>query len=122
MTTLPSNQHADIARYFLSKSDREFAAGDVLSGSELLWGAAAHALITVAQRNGWHYDSHGALRNASKQLAVLHQRPRWVTEFDEAEQFHINFYHGQLSDAVIARDRPKVGRFVRRLLSLLMVQ
>ena len=49
MTTLPQNQHVSIARRFLDKSEREFAANDQLNGAELLWGAAAHALIAAAQ-------------------------------------------------------------------------
>ena len=33
-----------------------------------------HALIAVAQEYGWHFDSHGAFRNAVKTLAALHQK------------------------------------------------
>ena len=122
MTTFPQNQHVSITRQFLVKSDREFAAGDELNGAELLWGAVAHALIAVAQEHGWHYDSHGALRNVAKQLAELHQRPQWFSELDTAENFHIHFYHGRLTNRQLSADRPKVGRFVNRLLSLLVVQ
>ena len=122
MTTLPLNQHINTAHYFLEKSIREFAEDDELSGSELLWGAAAHALIGVAQQHGWHFDSHGALRNIAKTLADLHTRPQWVTEFHTAERFHTHFYHGRLTVSEIRRDRPQVARFVNRLLCLLVLQ
>ena len=122
MTTFPQNQHVSIAQDFLDKSEREFAADDQLNGAELLWGAAAHALIAVAQEYGWHFDSHGAFRNAVKTLAALHQRPQWISELDTAENFHIHFYHGRLTDRQITLDRPKVVRFVNRLLGLLVVQ
>ena len=122
MTTFAPNQHADIARYFLDKSVREFAAGDELSGAELLWGAAAHALIAVALEHRWHYDSHGAMKNVVRQLATLHQRPQWFSDFDTAERFHAHFYHGRLTNRQIEIDRPKVSRFVNRLLSLLVVK
>lgn len=118
MTTFPQNQHISIARHFLEKSEREFAASDEHNGAELLWGAAAHALIAVAQEHGWHYDSHGAFRNAIKALAALHQRPQWISDLDTAENFHIHFYHGRLANHQIELDRPKVARFVNRLLSL----
>ena len=122
MTTFPQNQHVSIAGDFLDKSAREFAAGEELNGAELLWGAAAHALIAVAQENGWPYDSHGALRNVAIRLETNHRRPQWRSDFNIAEYFHTHFYHGRLTDRRIARDRPKVGRFVNRLLSLLVVQ
>ena len=41
--------HAQTAEGFLADSDREFAAGDVLQASEKLWGAAAHAMMAVAE-------------------------------------------------------------------------
>ena len=122
MTTFPQNQHISIARGFLEKSEREFAASDELNGSELLWGAAVHALIAVAQEHGWHYDSHGAFRNAIKTLAALHQRPQLISDLDTAENFHTHFYHGRLTGRQITADRPKVHRFVNRLLSLLVLQ
>ncbi len=122
MTTLPPNQHISVARHFLDKSVHEFVAGEELNGAELLWGAAAHALIAVALEHGWHYDSHGALRNVARQLVTLHRRPQWFTDFDTAERFHTHFYHGRLTAREIAADRPKVSRFVNRLLSLLVVQ
>ncbi len=122
MTTFPQNQHISIARRFLDKSHREFADGDELNGAELLWGAAAHALIAVAQENGWQYDSHGALRNVAIRLETSGQRPQWRSDFNTAEHFHTHFYHGRLTDRQIIADRPKVGRFVNRLLTLTVVQ
>ena len=122
MTTFTQNQHASIARRFLDKSAFEFDAGEELNGAELLWGAAAHALIAVAQENGWHYDSHGALRNVTIRLETNERRPQWRSDFNTAERFHTHFYHGRLTAREVALDRPKVGRFVNRLLALLVVQ
>ena len=44
--------HSRTAQEFLAASDREFAAGDALQASEKLWGAAAHAIMAVAQQQG----------------------------------------------------------------------
>ena len=122
MTTFTQSRHANIARQFLDKSAREFTAGDELNGAELLWGAAAHALIAVALEHGWHYDSHGAMKNVVRQLATFQHRPQWFSDFDTAERFHAHFYHGRLTYRQIEVDRPKVSRFVNRLLSLLVVK
>ncbi len=122
MTTFTQNRHVEIARRFLDKSAHEFTAGDELNGAELLWGAAAHALIAVAMERGWRYDSHGSLRNVIRQLTTAQRRPQWFSDFDTAERFHTHFYHGRLTNREIAADRPKVGRFINRLLSILVVQ
>ena len=42
-------EHAQTAREFLAASDREFAAGDHLQGSEKLHGAATQAIIAICQ-------------------------------------------------------------------------
>lgn len=122
MTTFTQSRHVSVARRFLDKSAREFTDGDSLNGAELLCGAAAHALIAVALDHAWNYDSRGALKNVVRQLAALHHRPQWFSDFDTAERFHAHFYHGRLTDAQITADRPKVARFVNRLLSRLMLQ
>ena len=51
MTTkeMTVSEHAQTARDFLAASDREFAAGDHLQGSEKLYGAATQAVIAICQ-------------------------------------------------------------------------
>jgi hypothetical protein len=64
--------HALTAQDFLTASDREFAAGDVLQASEKLWGAAgaaAHAIMAVANQRGLDHGTHRALINAARQIA-----------------------------------------------------
>ena len=53
MTTMGIREHAQTAREFLEASDREFAAGDILQGSERLWGAFSHAMTAISQDRGW---------------------------------------------------------------------
>ena len=58
--------HTQTVREFLAASDREFAVGDTLHASEKLWGAAAHAIMAVAQQRGLEYGTHHALVNAAR--------------------------------------------------------
>ena len=116
--TLPLAEHNAVARELLDEAEAEFAAGKTLKGSEILWGAAAHALIAVALRFGYPFNSHGALRNVTNQLFHVPGQPGWRGEYNVAEELHINFYHGQLSDEDIADYRPRVRRFVNRLLTV----
>lgn len=114
--TLP--EHLRIADDLLVESDRLFAEGKELLGSEALWGAAAHALVAVALDRELPHDSHGALKKAARSLSAVPAQPQWLSEFNMAEQFHRHFYHGILTDRQIAADRPKVRRFVARLQSV----
>ena len=115
--TLPIPEHARIALELLEEADAEFEVGKVVKASEMLWGAAAHALIAVALRQGRPYNSHGALKNTAWHLPNVPGQTHWLTEFDAAERYHNHFYHGQLTDKQIIDNQPRVRRFVARLLA-----
>ena len=121
MTTreMTVQQHAQTAREFLTASDREFAAGDHLQGSEKLYGAATQAVIAICQQHGWRYKSHRAMQQAVSQLDREHADPFISAGFFAAERFHENFFHDNLEDYQIEANRPTVHQFVARLLTLL---
>ena len=113
-----TQEHTQTAQDFLVASDREFAAGDILQGSEKLWGAAAHAVMAIAQQRGWRFGDHRALQSAADRLADELREPRLSEQFSVAQKFHANFYHDFMQDHEINRDRPAVHRFVNRVLLL----
>lgn len=117
--TFTPAEHSDLARHLIARAGVHFDAGRPLEGAEMLWGAAAHALIAAALSQGWRYDSHGALKNVALRLPDIPGQPEWHSEFNTAENFHIHFYHGRLTDRQIVADRPKVRRFVNRVLAYL---
>ena len=121
MTTkeMTAEEHAQTARDFLTASDREFAAGDHLQGSEKLYGAATQAVIAICQQRGWRYRSHRAMKNAVTDLALEYSDGIISGGFIAAERFHENFFHDHLEDYEIEADRPVVHQFVARLLALL---
>ena len=69
MTTITVRDHAAEARSFLGDSDREFEAGDIAQTSEKLRGAAAQAMIAIAQQRGWRHGSRRDLKIAVSRLA-----------------------------------------------------
>ena len=91
-------EHAETAREFLVASDREFEADDLVQASEKLWGAAAHAVMAVAQERGWEYRSHRSLKRAAISLSREHGDPLLELQFGIAEKFHRNFYHDDMED------------------------
>ena len=84
----------------------------MLQGSEKLWGAAAHAVMAVAQQRGWKYGNHYTLRRDGS----IDLQMRWKTiahkrlELDVAEKFHANFYHNFMEDSELDMNRPLVQR------------
>ena len=112
-------EHYQTAQNFIIDADREFAAGELVQGSEKLWGAAAHAVMAVAQQREWDYRSHRSLKNAVIRLSQERNDPLLASDFLAAEKFHRNFYHDDMEDWERDADRPIVERFVTRVLALL---
>ena len=112
------DDHVQTAQDFLTKSDGYFAEGDVLQGSEKLWGAAAHSVMALAQERGWDYGSHYAIRQVALRLADEMEDERISLGLGVAEKFHANFYHNFMEDSELDMSRPLAQRFVERILSL----
>ena len=112
------DEHVQTAREFLVKSDGYFAEGDVLQGSEKLWGAAAHAVMAVAQQRGWKYGNHYTLRETALRLADELEDERISLGLGVAEKFHANFYHEFMEDSELDMNRPLAKRFVMRMLAI----
>ncbi len=112
-------EHSQTAQNFIIDADRGFAAGELVQGSEKLWGAAAHAVMAIAQQRGWDYRSHRSLKNAIIRLAQERDDPLLASDFLAAEKFHRNIYHDDMEDWERDADRPIVERFVTRVLALL---
>ncbi len=113
------DQHVQTAREFLLAADRELADGDVLQGSEKLWGAAAHAVMAVAQERGWPFGDHRSLNMAAQRLTEETGDPAFEDGFSVAEKLHANFYHRFMDDLQLQAGRRGVQRFVDRALALL---
>ena len=112
------DEHVQTAQEFLVKSDGYFAEGDVLQGSEKLWGAAAHAVMAVAQQRGWKYGNHYTLRETALRFADELEDERISLGLGVAEKFHANFYHEFMEDSELDMNRPLAKRFVARMLAL----
>ena len=109
-------EHYQTAQNFIIDANREFAAGELVQGSEKLWDATSHAVMAVAQQREWDYRS---LKNAAIRLSREQNDPTIEAYFAVAEKFHKNFYHDDMEDWERDADRPLVERFVTRVLALL---
>ncbi len=113
-------EHAQTARDFLIASDEEFDKDDLVQASEKLWGAAAHAVMAVAQQRGWSCDgSHRSLKTAAIRLSRERGDALIEAQFAGAEKFLRNIFPDDMEDYERDADRPLVHDFVARALALL---
>ena len=113
-----TEEHTQTTQQFLEQADAEFAAGDNLQGSEKMWGAAAHAVMALAQQRGWNFGSHRALKIAADRLAEEYDDTAIRDGFLAAQQFHANFYHDFMEADDLRRGRESVHGFIARMLAL----
>ena len=110
-----TQKHVRTAQDFLAAAGQEFTAGDVLQGSEKLWGAASHIVMAAAQQRGWPYGKHGNLKSAVRRLYQESGDELLLGGFTSAEQCHANFYHDFMEDFQLEEAREEVPRFVNRM-------
>lgn len=119
MPMQPSD-HIDAAHAFELEANDAFAAGKTLLAAEMLWGAAAHAIIAVAQQRGWPYQHHRDLTATAKRLAFESGDWRIWDGSKAAGQCHIYFYHRVMYDGFTLQSaRQLVRELVERLLALI---
>ena len=117
---LTQDQHAQTAMDFLDKADRHFADGDQIQASEKLWGAAAQAIMAASPSDAQCSRNHLELTSVAEKLAVEHGNPLIASGFSISRMYYHDSHHAHLllSREEWLEDRPKVGDFVVRVLSL----
>ena len=93
----------------------ELDAGDLRQASEKLWGAAAQALKSLAERRDWRHGSHAHFFRIMARLESETEDAGLMLQFDAANQLHINFYENWLDEEQIRRRAEHVHRFVDHL-------
>ena len=114
------DEHVSTARELLRRAEEEWQhGGNDMIAAELLWGAFAHCLITVALKDNLSHDSHGAFRRIAQRLDNFHGGNAWTSRFGAAEQLHFHFYHGDLASAELNTHRQQAEAGTVNLLGLL---
>lgn len=89
--------------HFLARVDDELAAGEPEVACEMLWGAAAHAIKSVAQKRGWPHAEHRLLRVAINRLINDGAPPHLLGQYRMASDLHQGFYGDRESSAAHIR-------------------
>ena len=112
------DEHVETARKFLVDADSEFAAGDRMQASEKMWGAAAHAIMAVAQQRGWRFGGHRRMIEVARRIASELNDEDLRLGLDAARQLHSNFYHDHMEVGRLEINSERVRRFVAKMLAL----
>ena len=112
-------EHLAISQRFREHGFAEIESGDLLQGSEKLWGAAAHAVKAVAKQRGWRHDSHTLLFRSVRTIAATSGNSRIVAQFQSASDLHINFYEAELDFERLLRNADDVSEFLDAMSRLL---
>ncbi len=96
MTSARADRYTGISHYLLEESQIQLDRGDLIQASEKAWGAAAHAIKSVAQARGWNHHRHDLLRDIVNQISDEWDSPTLRDLFNLASVLHQNFYEHEL--------------------------
>ncbi len=107
------------SRHFLDLFDDELERGELEISCELLWGSAAHAIKSIAQRRGWEHGSHTLLRTTVDRL-IEDGAPQYLAgQYNFASEFHVGFYGDrQFSPEQLRLTKLLIADFIQTLESL----
>ena len=109
--------HARIALRFLNYAEIYLGEDDAIRASEMMWGAAAHAIKAFCIRRGWKHGKYAHLRAAMRRLATETGDDSWFREFKVAYNLHLNFYTDKMTASDIGGDLPRIQDLVNLLLA-----
>ena len=112
------DEHREWASIFQDLAEREFEEGRALSGSEMAWGAAVHAVKVVTEQRNIPTPSHAAIREAIMHLDAEYPTLRLHSGFGNAENLHRNMYRGHLNQSQVRNSWNLTKRFISEILSL----
>ena len=108
MTTAPSpesvqysNRYAAISQRLLRQAQEELDKDDLIQASEKAWGAAAHAIKSVAEKWGWYHQGHYRLNAVVDFIAMERGRQDLVNLYLSPTVTHINYYEHRLEPDIV---------------------
>ena len=106
-------KHLAISQRFRDQGFAEIELGDLLQGSEKLWGAAAHAVKAAAEQRGWKHKSHRNLYDVVKRLSTEIDEPSLGSQFNNISELHVNFYEADMSHELVLERLELLDDFLR---------
>ena len=119
MTTPESqtDKHTRLALQLLDDARREIADGDLVQGSEKLWGATSQALKAYCASHQMPHGKYAQRRHAVFQLADQLENPFVRATFGVAQSCHSNFYNDWMEQEDLDSYLPDIEELVNIVLS-----
>ncbi len=118
--TSPASQtdkHTRLALQLLDDAKREIADGDLVQGSEKLWGATSQALKAYCASHRMPHGKYAQRRHAVFQLADQLENPFVRATFGVAQSCHSNFYNDWMEQEDLDGYLPDIESLVNIILS-----
>ena len=109
------DKYTELSQRYIRQAEEEFRKGDFTQASEKAWGAAAHAIKSVAAHRGWRHYSHTLLYAISDQIADELDRPDLDDLFRSASSLHTNFYEDWMTEGNVRRGIDAVKTYLREM-------
>jgi len=119
MTTgeTPTEKHTRLAEKLMRDARREIAEGELVQGSEKLWGAASQALKAYCASHGIPHGKYAQRRHAALQLADERGDDSIRLAFKLAESCHANFYNDWMEQEDLDSHVADIRTFVEKILN-----
>ena len=104
--------HMVISRGFVDHARDQLARGNRLQASEKVWGAAAHALKSIAMQRGWRHGHRSYIFAIAEQLGAEYGRPDFTNKLSIADSMHGNYYSNERGEITISNAIAEVEQFV----------
>ena len=92
-----SARNIAISRRLLQQAQDELDLEDLLQASEKAWGAAAHAIKSVAEKRRWFSDADWKLARIATVIATEQGDGNISAYYRSVREAHYNFYHHEFN-------------------------
>ena len=116
MTQERIERHLEISDLLTRWAEEELESGELFLASEMIWGAVAHYLKSVAKYRGWPNETHRDLSDIATDLAYETHDPQRICDLYELmNRLHVNFYEDWLLDKDVADGLNDAEELIARL-------
>ena len=112
----PVEKHTRLALKLLDDAGREISSGDLIQGSEKLWGATSQAIRAYCASRCLPHSKYSYRQHAILQLADQTGDDFLNAGFGVAESCHGNFYNDWLEQEHLDRYLPVIQTLVEKIL------
>ena len=113
----PTEKHTRLAEKLMGDASREIAEGELVQGSEKLWGAASQALKAYCASHEMPHGKYAQRRHAALALADARGDDSIRLAFKLAEACHANFYNDWMEQEDLDSHVADIRTFVDKILN-----